>query len=44
MGFLKCWMMEDVNEYINIFGQGGIGTEDMIVCFIDRILLEITID
>ena len=40
-GFLKDWIMEDVSENIDIGqfgGQGGIGTEHMIVCFMDRIL------
>ena len=40
-GFLKDWIMEDVCEKIDIGqsgGQPGIGTEHMIVCFIDRIL------
>ena len=40
-GFLKEWIMEDVSEKIDIGqfgGQAGLGTEHMIVCFIDRIL------
>ena len=40
-GFLKDWIMEDVSEKIDIGqfgGQAGLGTEHMIVCFIDRIL------
>ena len=40
-GFLKDWIIEDVYENIDIGqfgGQKGIGTEHMIVCFIDRIL------
>ena len=40
-GFLKDWIMEDVNEniYIGQFGgQNGLGTEHIIVCFLDRIL------
>ena len=40
-GFIKDWIMEDVSENIDIGqfgGQGGIGTEHMIVCFMDRIL------
>ena len=40
-GFLKDWIMEDVGHKIDIGqfgGQSGMGTEHMIVCFIDRIL------
>ena len=40
-GFLKDWLMEDVSRNIDIGqfgGQGGIGTEHMIVCLLDRIL------
>ena len=40
-GFLKEWIMEDVCNNIDIRqfgGQSGIGTEHMIVCFLDRIL------
>ena len=40
-GFLKDWIMEDVCENIDIGqfgGQPGVGTEHMIVCFINRIL------
>jgi hypothetical protein len=40
-GFLKDWIMEDVCNNIDIGqfgGQPGIGTEHMIVCFLDRIL------
>ena len=40
-GCLKDWIVEDVSENIDIGqfgGQGGIGTEHMMVCFVDRIL------
>jgi hypothetical protein len=40
-GFLKDWIMEDVSNNIDIGqfgGQGGIGTEHMIVCLLNRIL------
>ena len=40
-GFIKDWIMEDVCANIDIGqfgGQPGIGTEHMIVCFLDRIL------
>ena len=40
-GFLKDWIMEDVSQNIDIGqfgGQSGIGTEHMIVCYVDRIL------
>ena len=40
-GFLKDWIMEDIWDNIDIGqfgGLAGIGTEHMIVCFIDRIL------
>ena len=40
-GFLKDWIIEDVCKNLDIGqfgGQAGIGTEHMIVCFIDRIL------
>ena len=40
-GFIKDWIMEDVCENIDIGqfgGQPGIGTEHMLVCFVDRIL------
>ena len=40
-GFLKDWIMEDVSENIDIGqfgGQAGMGTEHMIVCYLDRIL------
>ena len=40
-GFLKDWIMEDICDNIDIGqfgGQTGIGTEHMIVCFLDRIL------
>jgi hypothetical protein len=40
-GFIKDWIMEDVSANIDIGqfgGQPGIGTEHMIVCFVDRIL------
>ena len=40
-GFLKDWIMEDVCNNIDIGqfgGQTGIGTEHMVVCFLDRVL------
>jgi hypothetical protein len=40
-GFLKDWIMEDVSKNIDIGqfgGQAGMGTEHMIVCYLDRIL------
>ena len=40
-GFLKDWIMEDVSENIDsgqYGGQAGIGTEHMIVNYVDRIL------
>ena len=40
-GFIKDWIMEDVCKNIDIGqygGQPGIGTEHMVVCFLDRIL------
>ena len=40
-GYLKEWIMEDVSEKIDIGQFGGqprMGTEHMIVCYIDRIL------
>ena len=40
-GFLKDWIMEDICNNIDIGqfgGQPGIGTEHMMVCFLDRIL------
>ena len=40
-GFIKDWVMEDISSNIDMGqfgGQGGIGTEHMIVCFLDRIL------
>ena len=40
-GFLKDWIMEDIFDKIDIGqfgGQPGMGTEHMIVCFLDRIL------
>ena len=40
-GYLKEWIMEDISGNIDIGqygGQPGIGTEHMIVCYIDRIL------
>jgi hypothetical protein len=40
-GFLKDWVMEDISHNLDIGqfgGQEGIGTEHMIVCFLDRIL------
>ena len=40
-GYLKDWIMDDVSESIDIGqfgGQTGIGTEHMLVCYVDRIL------
>ena len=40
-GFIKDWVMADISDNIDIGqfgGQEGIGTEHMIVCFLDRIL------
>ena len=40
-GFLKEWIMEDVSRNIDIGqygGLGGVGTEHMIVCLLNRIL------
>ena len=40
-GFLKDWIMKDVCSNIDISqygGQSGIGTEHMLVCYMDRIL------
>ena len=40
-GFLKEWILEDISHNIDsgqYGGQAGLGTEHMIVCFIDRIL------
>ena len=40
-GYLKEWIMEDISENIDIGqygGQPGMGTEHLIVCYIDRIL------
>ena len=40
-GFIKDWVMEDISNNIDMGqfgGQVGIGTEHMIVCFLDRIL------
>ena len=40
-GYPKDWIMEDISENIDIGqygGQTGLGTEHLIVCFIDRIL------
>ena len=40
-GFLKDWILEDISCNIDIGqfgGQPGIGTEHMLVCFVDRIL------
>ena len=40
-GFLKDWILEDIQKNIDIGqfgGQSGIGTEHMIVCLLDRIL------
>ena len=39
--YLKKWIMEDLADNIDIGqfgGQAGVGTEHMIVCYIDRIL------
>ena len=39
--FLKDWIMEDISANIDIKqfgGQAGIGTEHMLVCYVDRIL------
>ena len=39
--FIKDWVMQDINNNIDIGqfgGQKGTGTEHMIVCFVDRIL------
>ena len=39
--YLKKWIMEDLKDKIDIGqfgGQAGVGTEHMIVCYIDRIL------
>ena len=39
--FIKDWVMADIMSNIDIGqfgGQGGIGTEHMMVCFLDRIL------
>ena len=40
-GLLNDWIMEDISDNLDIGqfgGQTGLGTEHMIVCFIDRIL------
>ena len=40
-GFLKKWIIEDISHNIDVGqfgGQTGLGTEHMMVCFIDRIL------
>ena len=40
-GFLKDWILQDISESLDIGqfgGQPGIGTEHMLVCFVDRIL------
>ena len=40
-GFLKDWILEDISGGLDIGqfgGQPGIGTEHMLVCFVDRIL------
>ena len=40
-GFIKDWVMEDIVDNIDVGqfgGQSGLGTEHMLVCFIDRIL------
>ena len=40
-GFLKDWIMEDVSSNLDIGqfgGQPGMGTEHMVVCFLDRVL------
>ena len=41
-GFLKDWILEDISKNIDIGqfgGQSGTGTEHMIVCLLNRILL-----
>ena len=40
-GVLKDWMIEDIGDKFDIGqfgGQGGIGTEHMLVCLVDRVL------
>ena len=40
-GYLKEWIIEDISDKIDIGqfgGQAGVGTEHMIVCYLDRIL------
>ena len=40
-GFLKDWILEDISTKLDMGqfgGQKGLGTEHMLVCFIDRIL------
>ena len=40
-GYLKEWIMKDISENIDpgqYGGQAGMGTEHMLVCYIDRIL------
>ena len=40
-GYLKDWILEDVCDKLDIGqfgGQAGVGTEHMIVCYVDRIL------
>ena len=43
-GYLKDWIMEDVCQNLDIGqfgGQAGLGTEHMIVCYLDRILQQL---
>ena len=40
-GFIKDWVMADISHSLDIGqfgGQEGIGTEHMIVCFLDRVI------
>ena len=40
-GFLKDWIMQDINSNLDIAqfgGQSGMGTEHMMVCLLDKIL------
>ena len=40
-GFIKDWILEDISTKLDIGqfdGQKGLGTEHMMVCFVDRIL------
>ena len=40
-GILKDWILEDILDKFDIGqygGQGGVGTEHLLVCFVDRIL------